>query len=197
LGERELYPIIGLKNVKTHYNNNKKDIMFTFYDDVYKDEEKVWNLCFNELLDKFITFYSWLPSYSENIDTQFFTFDRRTSKWLTLLNKCNYNIPENTGVLVDIPIFTDIDNQGQTISNPSLSANLYYRNPDLMGKVYTVQNSDGTTYNKEIPTKEITIKEKYGDTIIIKDKEFLPKYIDFKIEKDHWGNWRHVTISKN
>jgi hypothetical protein len=51
LEERELYPIIGLKNVKTHYNNNKKDIMFTFYDDIYKDEEKVWNLCYNELLE--------------------------------------------------------------------------------------------------------------------------------------------------
>lgn len=197
LGERELYPIIGLKNVKTHYNNNKKDIMFTFYDDVYKDEEKVWNLCFNELLDKFITFYSWLPSYSENIDTQFFTFDRRTSKWLTLLNTCNYNIPKNTGVLVDIPIFIDVDNQGRAIDNPSLSANLYYRNPDLMGKVYTVQNSDGTTYNKEIPTKEVTIKEKYRDTTIIENKEFLPEYIDFKIEKDHWGNWKHATISKD
>jgi hypothetical protein len=58
-----------LKNVKTHYNNNKKDIMFTFYDDVYEDEEKVWNLCYNELLEQFITFYSWIPSYSENIDT--------------------------------------------------------------------------------------------------------------------------------
>jgi hypothetical protein len=51
LDERELYPIVGLKNVKTHYNNNKKDIMFTFYDDIYKDEEKVWNLCYNELLN--------------------------------------------------------------------------------------------------------------------------------------------------
>jgi len=67
--ERELYPTIGLKNIKTHYNNNKKDIMFTFYDDVYKDEEKVWNLCYNELLGEFITFYSWVPSFSENIDT--------------------------------------------------------------------------------------------------------------------------------
>jgi hypothetical protein len=69
LGERELYPIIGLKDVKTHYNNNKKDVIFTFYDDVYKDEEKVWSLCYNELLVEFITFYSWVPSFSENIDT--------------------------------------------------------------------------------------------------------------------------------
>jgi hypothetical protein len=75
--------------------------MFTFYDDIYKGEEKVWNLCYNELLGKFITFYSWVPSYSENIDTQFFTFDRKVSKELSLLDKCNYANPNNSGILVD------------------------------------------------------------------------------------------------
>jgi hypothetical protein len=78
--------------------------MFTFYDDIYKDEEKVWNLCYNELLGEFITFYSWVPSFSENIDTQFFTFDRNTAKGLSLLSKSNYAIPENNGVLLDTPI---------------------------------------------------------------------------------------------
>ena len=104
LGERELTPIIGLRNVKTHYNNNKKDIMFTFYDDIHEDEEKVWNLCYNELIGEFITFYSWVPSYSENIDTQFFSFNRDTSKYLTLIDQCNYNNPNNYGVVVDSPI---------------------------------------------------------------------------------------------
>ena len=109
LTERELQPTIGLKNVKTHYNNNKKDVMFTFYDDVYKDEEKVWNLCYNELMASgsnsgFITFYSWVPSYSENIDTQYFSFNRDSSKKLALLAKSNYAIEENTGILLDTPI---------------------------------------------------------------------------------------------
>ena len=113
LGERERYPIVGLKNVKTHYNNNKKDVMFTFYDDIYKGEEKVWNLCYNELLGKFITFYSWVPSYSENIDTQFFTFDRKVSKELSLLDKCNYANPNNSGILVD-PVILSSDNQYKT-----------------------------------------------------------------------------------
>jgi hypothetical protein len=48
LGERELTPVIGVRNVKTHYNANKKDVMFTFYDNTYGFEEKVWNLCWNE-----------------------------------------------------------------------------------------------------------------------------------------------------
>ena len=85
LTERELTPIIGIRNVKTHYNSNKGDVMFTFYDGTYGFEEKVWNLCFKEGLDKFITFYSWVPSYSENIDNMFFSFDRNTSKWISKL----------------------------------------------------------------------------------------------------------------
>jgi hypothetical protein len=64
-------------------------------------------LCYNELLEQFVTFYSWIPSYSANIDTKFFTFNRNTSKELTLLNFCNYNNPNNIGVLLDYPIIED------------------------------------------------------------------------------------------
>jgi uncharacterized protein YlaN (UPF0358 family) len=84
--------------------------MFTFYDDVYKDEEKVWNLCYNELMGTFITFYSWIPSYSENIDTQFFTFNREVSKGLSLLSKCSYYNKENYGILLESPLFYKINN---------------------------------------------------------------------------------------
>lgn len=62
-------PIIGIRNVKTHYNRFKQDVMFTFYDDINTIEEKVWNLCYNEVLQKFVTFYSWVPSYSEILIT--------------------------------------------------------------------------------------------------------------------------------
>ena len=31
LNEEDKYPIVALKNVKTHYNNYKGDVMFTFY----------------------------------------------------------------------------------------------------------------------------------------------------------------------
>jgi hypothetical protein len=85
LGERELTPKIGIRNVKTHYNAFKRDVMFTFYDNTYGCEEKVWNLCWNEILQKFITFYSWVPSYMENINNIPFSFDRDTSKWIAKL----------------------------------------------------------------------------------------------------------------
>lgn len=85
LTEHETVPLLGVRNVKTHYNAHKGDIMFTFYDDINSIEEKAWNLCYNELLNKFITFYSWIPSFSENINNIFFSFDRNTSKYTSKL----------------------------------------------------------------------------------------------------------------
>ena len=98
LTERELDPIIGVRNVKTHYNKFKHDVMFTFYDNLHGFEEKVWNICYNEILQKWITFYSWVPSYSENIYNQFFSFDRNTSKWVAKLGISRANNDFSDGV---------------------------------------------------------------------------------------------------
>jgi hypothetical protein len=54
--------MLGIRNVKTVYNAFKHDIMFTFYDNLYGMSEKAWNLCSNEFLGMFTTFYSWIPS---------------------------------------------------------------------------------------------------------------------------------------
>lgn len=107
LTERELDPIIGIRNVKTHYNKFKNDVMFTFYDNLHGFEEKVWNLCFNELLNKWITFYSWVPSYSENIYNQFFSFDRNTSKWITKLGISKSGNSFSDGVVLSNNIIGD------------------------------------------------------------------------------------------
>lgn len=91
LNELELEPILGIRNVKTHYNAFKGDVMFTFYDDRNTLNEKAWNLCYNEILDKFITFYSWIPSFSENIDNIFFSFDRTASKNILIGSNSDYS----------------------------------------------------------------------------------------------------------
>lgn len=186
LREHELYPTIGLKNVKTHYNNNKKDVMFTFYDDVYKGEEKAWNLCYNELLGEFVTFYSWIPSYSENIDTKFFSFDRNTSKYLSLLSKCNYNIPENTGVLIDSPVLDSIYSlEKGSLSKPTLHYTTVNKSQILS---YTVVNDDGTTSQKTI-TKEGEEDKTAG--------QYVVPNVKFKIEKDCLGNYNLFKIEGN
>jgi len=59
--------------------------MFTYYDNLEGLEEKAWNLCYNESLDMFVTFYSWIPSMMENINNIPFSFDRNTSKYIAKL----------------------------------------------------------------------------------------------------------------
>ena len=128
LGERELTPIIGVRNVKTHYNAYKGDVMFTFYDNLTGFEEKVWNLCWNEQLNKWVTFYSWVPSYSENIDNQFYSFDRNTSKIISKLAISSHNNPDATGITVE----SNTDLPDTVITGEGWSAKLHYDASDYI-----------------------------------------------------------------
>lgn len=74
--------------------------MFTFYDNLYGFEEKVWNICYNEVLQKWVTFYSWVPSYSENIDNIFFSFNRNTSKWISKLGMSKADSTNADGIVL-------------------------------------------------------------------------------------------------
>jgi hypothetical protein len=108
--------------------------MFTFYDNLYGFEEKVWNICFNEDLKEWVTFYSWIPSYSENIYNQFFSFDRNTSKWIAKLGISNKDNDFSDGIVLDNNI----------IENSSYSANLNLSNrtlPTGQNISYTIEYS--------------------------------------------------------
>ena len=121
LGERELTPIIGVRNVKTHYNAYKNDIMFTYYDNTFGFEEVVWNLCYNEFQQAFTTFYSWLPSYSANIDNVYFSYDRNSSKWISKLGMSTLGSGNESGVCMKNPVIT----------SSGLSQKLYLKNRPL------------------------------------------------------------------
>ena len=107
LSEREMTPIIGVRNVKGHYNAFKQDVMFTFYDDLYGFEEKVWNICYNEVMQKFVTFYSWVPSYSANIDNIYISFNRDTSKWISKLASSSSLSTSADGVVLSNVVIDD------------------------------------------------------------------------------------------
>ena len=124
LGERELTPIIGVRNVKTHFNAYKNDLMFTYYDNTYGFEEVVWNLCYNEYQQAFTTFYSWLPSYSANIDNVYFSYDRNTSKWISKLGMSTLGSGNENGICMEDPI----------IKSGSFSQKLYLKNRPLPGE---------------------------------------------------------------
>lgn len=64
---------LGVTNVKTHYNEYKGDVMFTFYNT--DETRKEWNICYNERQGLWITRYSWLPLHSANVDNTFYTIE--------------------------------------------------------------------------------------------------------------------------
>lgn len=116
LGETDNTPILGVRNVHTHWNAYKQEVMFTFYDwkEVFKkywqnlndngtittkkDElsflEKatpqypMWNLAYNILASNeggiFTTFYSWMPSYTFNIDNCMYSFNEDLTKKIVI-----------------------------------------------------------------------------------------------------------------
>lgn len=108
LTERELIPVIGVRNVKTIYNAFKHDIMFTFYDNLHGTSERSWNLCWNELLGIFTTFYSWIPSEMENIDNIPFSFDRETVKAIGKLGISDHGNDYSDGVTLSNNVITVI-----------------------------------------------------------------------------------------
>ena len=148
LTEREIDPIIGIRNVKTHYNKFKHDVMFTFYDNLYGFEEKVWNLCYNELMQKWITFYSWVPSYSENIYNQYFSFDRNTSKWISKLGVSHIGNDFSDGVVISNNIIPNEAKSGYRIGELSLANRTIPTGQDVSCEIkYTLEHDNFKNYN--------------------------------------------------
>ena len=146
LGEREDTPIIGVRNVKSHYNAFKQDVLFTFYDNLKGFEEKAWNLCWSELLQKWVTFYSWIPSDSENINNIWFTFNRDISKIFSKAQVCLKDSPYADGVVLN-EVFWE-KNKKQTVLNLIENGELITsgitfgleRDPFENYKLFTIEN---------------------------------------------------------
>lgn len=148
LTEREIDPIIGIRNVKTHYNKFKHDVMFTFYDNLYGFEEKVWNLCYNELMQKWITFYSWVPSYSENIYNQYFSFDRNTSKWISKLGVSHQGNDFSDGVVLSNNVIPNDAKSGYCIGELSLANRTLPTGKDVSCDIeYSLEHDNFKNYN--------------------------------------------------
>ena len=183
LGERELTPKIGIRNVKTHYNAFKRDVMFTFYDNTYGFEEKVWNLCWNEILQKFITFYSWVPSYMENINNIPFSFDRNTSKWIAKLGNSHSENSFADGITLTNVIIEDSlkDDDGPAVKNLKIPVR-YLKKDGTWQTLY----ADATDVPKFIAGISLNNR-------ILPDSQMHYR-VDFTLEKDSQGNHKLFKI---
>lgn len=211
LTERELTPIIGVRNVKTHYNAFKQDVMFTFYDNVYGTEEKVWNICYNELTQKWVTFYSWVPSYSENIDNIFFSFDRNTSKYISKLAMSTKDSSSAEGVCVEDPRIDKWQEIDYIVRDPKTGIIInrgtgYGTKLSLENRPLPETNNTGITvsYNFEwledgrkdsVPYKYFVIGEKSNDTgqyLIYKNSDLITEELFKKSRID--GGFSNVPV---
>lgn len=184
LSEFELTPKLGIRNVKTFYNAYKRDVLFTFYDNTYGFEEKVWNLCWNELMQQFITFYSWVPSVMENINNIPFSFNRNTTKWLAKLGTSHCNSSFADGVtLTNVVINNEPDEYGGYSDN--------YNIP------YTYTTVDG---NEETITLQVAEESRNNLIGVLKlSNRILPELeglpiISYSLERDYQNNYNIFKI---
>lgn len=182
LSERETTPIIGIRNVKTHYNANKNDVMFTFYDQKYGFEDKAWNLCYNEITKSFITFYSWLPSYSANIDNIFFTFDRSVSKYIAKLGLNDMMSNSKSGLVVSANILP-VNSLGKNMNVIMSIKGIYDRYiPENIGQTkVTLEILPGLNHSEKYVQFQYFTQE--GDSVVSKSSMVLPN-----INIDSGGN---------
>ena len=174
LKESDKIPTVGIKNVKTHYNSFKGDIMFTFY-----NNDKIWNLCYNEKLEKFITFYSWTPIYSENINNIFFSFDLITN---------NKIVEEYNKKLLD-------DNY-----TPLYPENNLWKHGQV--GIYDLQGTIKPTnwYNKqelfefEFIIKDPPIYQKIFDNLKIISNKSKPKEFEFEIVGEGYDWYKYKDV---
>ena len=70
-----LKPLIiemGLKDIRTHYNSKKGDLIFTWNDE---NGNVLYSICYNERQNIWVTRYDWKPIVSENINDSFYSLN--------------------------------------------------------------------------------------------------------------------------
>lgn len=213
LTERELTPIIGVRNVKTVYNAFKHDVMFTFYDNLHGTHERSWNLCWNEILGIFTTFYSWIPSEMQNIDNIPFSFNREVVKMIGKLGTSNHDNDYSDGVTLSNNIMNITDHgfvpstEYHGFKRPSFEV----ANKDLN---ITYLNKQGEEQKYEFLTSVPTDPDYEGTTTLDKvqsdpqfigflhlDKRSLPDgkaryHIEYELLRDKQGNHKLFNIEK-
>lgn len=141
LSETEKFPMVALRNVKSHYNAFKQDVSFTFYDSTRGDTETKWHITFNEQLNKWITRYSWAPVESANIHNVWFSFDRESAKKMALIG---YTLDDSTTAEGITLTSVDLTSpSGNLVGQLKLKGYNYYQ------KYTQVFTMDNTTFDNQ------------------------------------------------
>lgn len=184
LSERETTPLLGIRNVKTSYNAFKHDVMFTFYDDLSGIQEKVWNLCYNVLSypgPMFTTFYSWVPSFMENINNIPFSFNRDVSKWIAKLGQTHAENSFASGITLSQNIY---NNDGTVDGTPYFT----YRYQTITGEY--------KEYTQYITADEALIGILNLQNQILPEGDNITYMVIYELLRDIYGYYKHFKIKK-
>ena len=202
LSERELTPIIGVRNVKTVYNAFKHDVMFTFYDNLSGINEKSWNLCWNEILGIFTTFYSWIPGNMENIDNIPFSFDRETIKAIGKLGASDHNNNYSEGVTLSNNVMniinSKLDEDKHEFTRPSFEVankelHMYYINKQGEKQEYDFTDTSNVNEKEKIVSLASVIADDQFIGFLHLDNRALPDgksryHIKYELMRDRQKN---------
>ena len=166
--------------------------MFTFFK-VTGDDYLGWNLCYNEITKKFTTFYSWIPSYSGNINNIYYSFDNEYSlqqgglkiqkvidaNYLWEHNKennwCNWYDEQHPFefefIVADNPNVHKIFNNLKMIANKTQPESFHY---EVVGQVYDFKDEKPNMYYRQEKTKQV-YSNNYQDTYLSYDKNYKDK----------------------
>lgn len=174
LNEHSSSPMLALKNVKSHYNNYKGDVMFTFYN---YDKNEEWNLCYNERLGKWITRYSWIPLYSENINNVYFSFDKHRSEILSHID----NLSGDTyGLKCSSDLFFTAKENPEDIEKTFYLTNTELEDTRFIMKVNSIETSYLNDNDQEITIKVEDDLENIV-TVVEADSEFKSNRIQLSV----------------
>lgn len=191
LSERDKDPILGIRNVKTTYNAFKHDVMFTFYDDLIGTEEKVWNLCYNIPLKKFITFYSWVPSFMANINNIPFSFNRNVSKWIAKLGQTHAENSFSEGIILSSNIY-DIT-EDSIIPTGGLYFDLEKRGDKTELQKYKLYATKSTSNS----VKKYSLIGVFNlKDYIVPEGEGIEYYVQYELLPDIYGYYKDFKIEE-
>lgn len=128
---------MGATNVRTHYNNFKGDVIFTFY-----NKNDAYSLCYNERMKMWVSRYTWMPLLSANIDNQFYSFDRSVVEKYTKLYK---QTTKESGIICIDPLWRRDPKTGEIIPIKFKYKGLLEK--DIILKIASLKIGDKLPYN--------------------------------------------------
>jgi hypothetical protein len=179
--------------------------MFTFYDNLYGCHEKSWNLCWNEILGIFTTFYSWIPSDMENIDNIPFSFNRDAVKAIGKLGVSDHGNDYSDGVTLSNNVMDVIESRFDEVNHGYTRPSFEVHNKDLtvyyfnkQGERQTYEFASNSSIDGVTTLHAVQSDPQFIGFLHLDNRE-LPDgkaryHIEYELMRDNQGNHKIFEI---